>query len=53
MTERRHLRLVTVAEPLPECRLCERPTLRKAHEANGGLCTDCHDRIADIAKGLP
>lgn len=42
-----------VAEPLPECRLCERPTLRAVWEANGELCTDCADTIADTVRMLP
>lgn len=31
-----------MAEPLPECLSCERPTARRVHEATGGLCSDCH-----------
>lgn len=42
-----------VAEPLPECELCERPTHREAWEANGHLCTDCCRGIADTVRMLP
>jgi hypothetical protein len=42
-----------IAEPLPECRLCERPTLRAVWEANGELCSDCVAVIADTIKMLP
>jgi hypothetical protein len=27
--------------PLPECALCQTPTQRRAHRANGGMCTPC------------
>lgn len=42
-----------VAEPLPECRLCERPTQRAAWEANGELCSECGSVIADTVRMLP
>lgn len=35
-------RLSLVAEPLPECLGCERPTKRKVWDALHGLCSDCH-----------
>lgn len=34
----RHLQ---VADPLPECRVCEEPTRRQVWEATGGLCSSC------------
>jgi hypothetical protein len=46
---RRHLKL---AEPLPECEMCTRPTRRDAYRANGGLCTSCTDDIAAINHRL-
>lgn len=42
-----------IAEPLPECSLCEAPTARAAHDANGGLCTPCRTGIADTVRMLP
>lgn len=27
--------------PLPECALCTKPTQRRAHRANHGMCTPC------------
>ena len=42
-----------VAEPLPECSLCETPTRREVHEANGGLCTSCATGLADTVRMLP
>jgi hypothetical protein len=42
-----------IAEPLPECRLCERPTRRTVHADNGGLCGECLTGIADTVKMLP
>lgn len=30
-----------IAEPLPECVICERPVRREAHQRNGGLCSRC------------
>jgi hypothetical protein len=42
-----------VADPLPECALCENPVLRQAHTANGGLCTPCATRIAATVRMLP
>lgn len=44
---------VHVSPPLPECRLCEAPTLRAAWEANGELCTGCADGIGDTVRMLP
>ncbi len=41
------------AEPLPECELCEQPTLRAAWEENGHLCTRCVRGIADTVRMLP
>lgn len=32
---------VHLAQPLPECTACGRPTSRAAHAAHGGLCTAC------------
>jgi hypothetical protein len=42
-----------IAEPLPECLLCERPTRRKTHEDNAGLCGECATGIADTVTMLP
>jgi hypothetical protein len=36
--------------PLPECALCATPTQRRAHRANGGMCTPCR-RTHDAAHG--
>lgn len=44
---------VRLAEPLPECSLCETPTARDAHERNGGLCTACVAGIADTVRMVP
>lgn len=44
---------IRLADPLPECALCERPTQRAAHDANGGLCTPCATGIADTVRMLP
>lgn len=41
------------AEPLPECELCEKPTLRSAWEENGRLCTACSRGIADTVRMVP
>lgn len=41
-----------LAHPLPECAMCDRPTAREAHRANGGLCSDCAGTIADINHRL-
>jgi hypothetical protein len=49
--QRRHLALVVPA-PLPECRLCERPTRRDVHERYAGLCSDCNDGVQAIADRL-
>jgi hypothetical protein len=43
-------RLVAMARPLPECRLCETPTHRESWLANGGLCSDCADGIAATVR---
>lgn len=42
-----------IAQPLPECRLCEVPTRRDSFERNGGLCTDCAHGIAETVRMLP
>lgn len=42
-----------VAEPLPECALCETPTKREVWETNGQLCTRCSQGIADTVRMLP
>jgi hypothetical protein len=44
---------IRTADPLPECELCEAPTARDAHAANGGLCTPCRTGIADTVRMLP
>jgi hypothetical protein len=49
----RHRRTLQVVPPLPECNLCERPTARTAHEANGGLCTECATGLAQTVRMLP
>lgn len=33
-----------LAEPLPECLGCEKPTRRDAYAGNGGLCSSCRDQ---------
>lgn len=43
-------RLVNMARPLPECRLCEIPTARATWLANGGLCTECTDGLAATVR---
>lgn len=42
-----------IAEPLPECDLCEAPTKREVWEENGRLCTRCSKGIADTVRMLP
>jgi hypothetical protein len=42
-----------IAQPLPECRLCEVPTRRDSFDRNGGLCTDCAHGIAATVRMLP
>jgi hypothetical protein len=37
--------------PLPDCAICGTPTKRRAHRANGGMCTAC--RRAYDAKDRP
>lgn len=44
---------VRIADPLPECELCETPTRRDAWEDNGHLCTPCTRGIADTVRMLP
>lgn len=36
--------------PLPECALCQTPTRRRTHRANGGMCTDCR-KAYDAGRG--
>lgn len=38
-----------VARPLPECRLCDRPTARKVYLRNGGLCSECDEGVHAVA----
>jgi len=38
-----------MARPLPECKLCERPTARATWLELGGLCSECNDGIRGIA----
>jgi hypothetical protein len=45
--------LALVPQPLPECLLCERPTVRNTWTANGGLCTDCHTGVRRATGLLP
>lgn len=45
--------IVRVADPLPECELCDRPTLRTAWEENGRLCTVCARGLADTVRMVP
>lgn len=40
-----------LAEPLPECLHCERPTRRLAWTGNGGLCTDCVQSLTRARLG--
>jgi hypothetical protein len=42
-----------VAEPLPECGLCSRPTRRVTHATHGGLCGQCATGVADTVRMLP
>ena len=42
-----------VADPLPECDLCEVPTARAVHDKNGGLYSPCATGIADTVRMLP
>jgi hypothetical protein len=44
---------IRIADPLPECLLCEVPTARATHEANGGLCSSCSDGIDATVRMLP
>jgi hypothetical protein len=39
---------VKIAEPLPECLVCQRPTRREAHTRNGGLCSRCRGSFAGL-----
>lgn len=50
MTRRRHL--VLVAEPLPECRLCEAPTKRDVWDRLRGLCSACNDTAQALADRI-
>lgn len=36
--------------PLPECSVCGTPTRRRTHDANGGLCSQCH-RTYQASRG--
>lgn len=45
--------IVRIADPLPECSLCENPVLRLVHERNGGLCSRCAAGIAATVRMLP
>jgi hypothetical protein len=36
--------------PLPECAICQTPTRRRNHRANGGMCTPCRTAY-DAARG--
>jgi hypothetical protein len=38
---------VRLADPLPECLGCSRPTRRATWTANGGLCTDCQTGLVE------
>jgi hypothetical protein len=49
----RHRPTLHMVPPLPECQLCERPTARAAYDANGGLCTECNDGLAQTVRMLP
>lgn len=42
--------IVDKPRPLPECRLCQQPTIRRVHRRNDGLCTDCRTRY-DASRG--
>lgn len=42
-----------IAQPLPECAMCETPTVRDTWNRTGGLCTACHDTITETASRLP
>jgi hypothetical protein len=43
------VRRLKVAAPLPECRLCDRPTARAVWLANGGLCSECDEGVSGVA----
>jgi hypothetical protein len=47
-----HPVIARVSAPLPECRLCERPTRRAVYAANRGLCSECAD-VAETVRMLP
>lgn len=42
-----------IAEPLPECGMCENPMLRETHTRNGGLCDGCTRGIDATVRMLP
>lgn len=42
-----------VAEPLPECPVCERPVRRVVAERTGGLCSECADGVPETVRMLP
>lgn len=44
---------LSLAQPLPECALCETPTKRETFDRTGGLCSDCAQGIGIAAKSLP
>lgn len=44
---------IRIADPLPECALCESPTRRRTYEANGGLCSRCTAGIWTASRSLP
>jgi hypothetical protein len=44
--------IARIAEPLPECQLCERPTKRSVHDKNKGLCNACATGIEDTVRML-
>lgn len=45
-------RWLQLAQPLPECALCEQPVRRETWERLGGLCSECNDAIAAAAAML-
>jgi len=44
---------IRIAEPLPECAMCENPMLRADHDLQGGLCSRCSRGIDATVRMLP
>lgn len=39
-----------IARPLPECRMCETPTLRRVWLENSGLCSSCLEQLSATVR---